>query len=65
MKYKYIGITEGVCGNRPVVLGTRLEPKFIVEFGSAADTMEKFSLSVEQVEECYWFEFERNGENEI
>lgn len=65
MKYKYIGAIEGICENRPVVLGTRLEPKVIVEFGSVIEAMEEFNLSVDQVHECYWFEFKRRGENEI
>lgn len=60
-EFKYIGVSEGVCGNRPVILGTRLEPKFIVEFGSSEDIMDEFNLSMEQIQECYCFAYKSNG----
>lgn len=54
-EYKYIGVTEGVCGGRPIILGTRLEPAKIVNYGTVKESMEDFDLTEEQVKECFKF----------
>jgi uncharacterized protein (DUF433 family) len=54
--FKHIGVSIDVCGSRPIVIGTRLEPHFIVNYGSVEDVLEDYDyLTLEQVEECYWF----------
>lgn len=51
--FKYICIQEGVCGSEPTIIGTRLEPKQIVVYGTKEEAMEDFDLTKEQVDECY------------
>lgn len=58
--YKYIGVTDGVCGNRPIVLGTRIEPRQVIKYGKPEEVIEDFGLTMEQIEECYWFNFRNN-----
>lgn len=53
--YEYIGVTNGVCGNRPIVLGTTIEPHQVVEYGKPEKVMEDLGITLEQIEECYWF----------
>lgn len=53
-KYDYIGVTDGVCGNRPIIIGTEIEPKQVVDM-TVEEALEKLDLSMEQIEECYWF----------
>ena len=53
--YKHIGITDGVCDGRPILLGTRLEPINIVNYGTIEESMEDFDLTEEQVKECFKF----------
>lgn len=52
--FSFIGQTEGVCGGEPII-GTRLQPKQIVQYGTKEEAMLDFDLSREQVEECYLF----------
>jgi ribonuclease BN (tRNA processing enzyme)/uncharacterized protein (DUF433 family) len=58
--YSHIGIQKNVCGNRPTIIGHRLEPKFISVYGTVEETMEDFDISKEKVEESrrYAIEFE-------
>lgn len=53
--YNHIGVKKGVCGGEPIILGTRLEPKRIVKYGTKNEIIEDFGLTIEQVEECYRF----------
>lgn len=53
--FRFIGTKENVCGGDPIIVGTRLQPKQIVAYGSKLDAMEDFDLTKEQVEECYMF----------
>lgn len=55
--FEHIGITHGVCGNRPIILGTRIEPNQVVKYGTPEEVVEDFDLTLEQVKECYWFQF--------
>lgn len=53
--YQHIGTNEKVCSGEPVVIGTRIEPRFIASYGSIEDTMEDFNLTKEQVKEAIKF----------
>lgn len=53
--FKHIGIQNQVCGGRPTIIGHRLEPKFIVSYGTIEEAMEDFELEREKVEECHRF----------
>lgn len=53
--FKHIGTKEGVCGGEPIIIGTRLKPEQIVNYGSKEEAMEDFDLTKEQVDECYLF----------
>lgn len=50
-KYKYIGKVDGVCGGKPTILGTRLNPLDIalLKFDEAN---EDFGVTKEQYDEC-------------
>lgn len=59
--YKHIGIVEGVYGGCPILLGTRIEPEFIVNYGTIEEIIEDYNfLTYEQIKECYWFVYQAN-----
>ena len=60
LEYEYLERTEGVCGGRPVIKGTRIEPHHVVNYGTLEETMSDFNLTREQVIECYHF-VKKNG----
>lgn len=53
--FKHIGIQKRVCGGLPTIIGHRLEPRFIVSYGTIEEAMEDFDLEREKVEECHRF----------
>lgn len=53
--YRYIGVTEGVCGGRPIIVGTRIEPSHIANYGTINDITRDFDLTREQVKEAFSF----------
>jgi len=53
--YKYIGINEAVCGGDPTIVGTRIKPENIYNYGSVKDIMEDFGLSEDEVLEAMKF----------
>lgn len=51
--YLSLEVKEGVCGGRPVIKGTRIEPKHIVNYGTVQEILEDFPyLTKQQVEEA-------------
>lgn len=63
--YRFIGRVEGVCGGEPVIVGTRIKPENIVNYGTLKETVEDFELTKEQVEECYKFmRYKNDGDDE-
>lgn len=52
-----IGVVDGVCGGRPVIVGTRIEPRHIEAYfltGDIDGALENFpSLTKEQVEAAF------------
>lgn len=55
--YKHIAYQEGVCRGRPTIVGTRLEPKHILNYGTIEQISEDWAcLTKEQIEEAIKFE---------
>jgi len=52
-KFKYIGVSEGVCNNRPIVIWTILKPRYVVNYGSKEEIINDLGLNIGQIEECY------------
>ena len=52
-----IGVVDGVCGGRPVIIGTRIEPRHIETYASIGDidgALEDYpSLTNEQVKAAF------------
>lgn len=64
-QYKTLGTVHGVCGGRVIVLGTRLEPEFIVKYGKQ-NSIDDFHLTEEQYNECVnYYESNLNIDNEL
>ena len=52
-----VGVVDGVCGGRPVIIGSRIEPRHIETYASDGDidgALEDFpSLTKKQVEAAF------------
>lgn len=59
--YKFIGTKDGVCGGEPIILGTRLKPEQVVNYGKVLGAMNDFDLTLDQVEECYRFVYAKEN----
>lgn len=51
--FNHLAIQYGVCGNRPTLIGTRLEPFHIYNFGTDDEIKLNFGLSDDQLRECF------------
>lgn len=58
--YNYIVKQKGVCGERPIILGTRLEPNFIVGYGTIEEVKKDFNLRKYQIDEAIKYFKENN-----
>lgn len=54
-KYDFIVSKENVCGGRPTIKGTRIEPWHIANYGTVDEIAKDFSLTQEQVKKAIIF----------
>lgn len=60
--YKYIVTKEGVCGGEPIIIGTRIKPENIANYGTVEEIIEDFDLDREKVEEALKFRAQQVNE---
>lgn len=54
--YKYLTVEKGVCGGRPIIRGTRIEPEHICMYFNVEEVLFNFPhLKKEEVMECFHY----------
>jgi uncharacterized protein (DUF433 family) len=50
--YNHIGVNHKVCGGEPTIIGTRIKPENIYNYGTVKEIMEDFDLTEDEVREA-------------